>query len=445
MFKIKEMNKYHYFIISLFLLALLIRIVWVIMIPSFPISDFEQYYNVAKSVSEGKGFTVDGVPYGLQGIGYPAALGLYFLLTNTSSIESAKIFNIVISALFMIINIGIANKFFINNRVKLIYISIIFFLPNFIAYNNVLGTEIFFACTFATIVYIQVNVSIKNWRLVILGALVGIATLTKPQFIVYPILYALILWLYTKDLKKTVKYTLIILIPILAIITPYSYRNYKAFDRIIPVSYNSGYVMYLNNNDVNITGEWIPITSIPPSEKLIKDLEKIGVNYGEISAIAEPLYKKEAQKWILAHPIEFMKLGIIRLSNTFFNSKSEIREWAMNGYPEEKLKSLNFLRAIDVFSRVSANLILILSISSILFLIFNLKKMLVALFSKSRKLAYNISIPFLNISFFFSVYFVYEGQPRYNFPVLFLLAMGFCYFVEIIMSSNQSTLRKLNQ
>ena len=43
---------------------------------------------------------------------------------------------------------------------------------------------------------------------------------------------------------------------------------------------------------------------------------------------------------------------------------------------------------------------------------------------RESSISYRVSVPLMNLLFFTAVTFVYEGQPRYAFPVLFVLV--FC-------------------
>ncbi len=57
--------------------------------------------------------------------------------------------------------------------------------------------------------------------------------------------------------------------------------------------------------------------------------------------------KKKAKKWIINNPIKFIKIGTIRVKNTFFNGAGDIYQWGTNGAEEKNnlfiLKS-NYMR-----------------------------------------------------------------------------------------------------
>ena len=82
-------------------------------------------------------------------------------------------------------------------------------------------------------------------------------------------------------------------------------------------------------------------------------------------------------------------------------------------------------------------LIYILSSAGIIYLLLNTRRLLKALFSRKMTLKDEVLIPCLNTAFFLAVYFVFEGQARYNYPLLFLFAIS----LFIIMHKTSDGLR----
>jgi len=273
-----------------------------------------------------------------------------------------------------------------------------------------------------------------------LGVAVGIMSLTKPFFLVYPIILAMVEWLKNKDWKESVKLLLITTVVMMVVIAPWTIRNYKKFDRFIPVSYNSGFNLYINNNANNVHGGWQSFDDIYKTPELQEKIDKhLNNPLGsvKIASDIELDFKPEAQKWIKENPLEFLKLGLIRIHSTYFNGTWDIEYWAMNEHRE----SLNEERPEDVkeiarhfnYMKSASDIVLyIISAFGLMFIILNLKSILSALFTKNRVNELN-SITFLNLSFISAVYFVYEGQPRYNFIVLFLLIIA----TSIVISTYQ--------
>ncbi len=83
-------------------------------------------------------------------------------------------------------------------------------------------------------------------------------------------------------LKEASKLFFISLTIMCMIIAPWTYRNYKNFNLLIPISYNGGYVLFINNNDNNKNGAWMQIANIDISDKLKKQFKKYNFNYRTI-------------------------------------------------------------------------------------------------------------------------------------------------------------------
>jgi FlaA1/EpsC-like NDP-sugar epimerase len=136
-----------------------------------------------------------------------------------------------------------------------------------------------------------------------------------------------------------------------------------------------------------------------------------------------------------AHPIEFIKLGIIRTHYTYFSGSWDINAWAMNAVTAESVPNLTmpeYQRNMNLLRSISDILLGVLSGFGIIYVFMNVWRVLQSFFSTKRVLNLVVSVPFLNLAFLSAVFFVYEGQPRYNFITLFLLTMAFAIGFDMI-------------
>lgn len=419
------------FLMSLIGLYLRIRM---INIPTTQLYDFNTYYEVATNVFSGMGFTLKGFPIAFQGMGYSTILGIWFKLFGQSTEELAKVMNIVMSMATVYCVYYILNKVTKNAKVILLAIIAVIFMPHHIAYCNTIGTEVMSA--FALSIVIAIQVTDINWKIKypLLGFAIGILSLIKPFFTMYPLVIGLIHWLNKKDLKDTLKLISISFICMAILIAPWTLRNYKKFDRFIPISYNSGFNLYINNNANNVHGGWQSFDDIYKTPELQEKIDQhldgplfTPKDNLKIASNIELDFKPEAHKWIKENPLEFLKLGVIRTHATYFNGAWDIEYWTMNDY-EEKLKEskddkeverqLNFMSVIYDITQY------FVTVLGLLYIILNFKQIILGIFRKKDRISLFKSIVFLNLSYVSLVYFVYEGQPRYNFVILFLLIMA---------------------
>lgn len=138
--KLGKSNLLYFFAITL--VGIIFRMIWVFKIPNQPVSDFKGYYNLALSIYRGISLYQAGL--GWQGMGYPVILGFFFRLIGHAGILTAKGFNVFISACTLVIFYLAIKK--MTDRISIVFMAytILALLPNYIAYNNVLGTEVLF-------------------------------------------------------------------------------------------------------------------------------------------------------------------------------------------------------------------------------------------------------------------------------------------------------------
>lgn len=411
------------------IVGMYLRLWWVHHIPTKPVYDFETYQEIAANIFMHLGHSFRGEPIAFQGMGYPTILGFAYRLAGNHDLYTGKMLNVILSGftliLMYLILIKITDKKFIIHTVY----TTAALLPNFIAYNNVISTEVLIAFLLSVIVCLQLYAFDNRLRYPLLGFFIGIAALTKPFLMAYPVVAAASLWLKEKDVKKTMVFFLTVSLSMALTIAPWTLRNYQKFGRWIPVSYNSGYVFYINNNANNTTGAWMPIKDIYASKELRKQIEEIldhGNRSEKLAHELEVVLKPAAKAWIRDHPWEFAKLGILRLKATFFSGAWDIEAWAMNEFKEKQRwwTEIEYLRNMNAFRAVSDGTIYLLSSFGFMYTLLNIKNILWNLWKKDSRLSDLVVVPTLHIAFFAAVYFVFEGQARYNFPVLFFLALA---------------------
>ena len=431
----------------IFIAALVLRLCWVWYVPTEQLYDFSAYYNIAVNVFNGKGYTFQGHPIAFQGMGYSYLLGKVFVLVGDSSELTAKYFNIFWSMVTLLAAWYMACRLSKRPIVRWGTLLFVAFLPHHIAYCNAIGTEVFSAALLSLTLAIQAAPIKKRYQWPILGVMAGLMTLTKPFFLAYPLAIGLYEWFKDKNWKSALAGFLVVYVIMWAIVAPWTLRNYRVFGRFIPVSYNSGLVLYQNNNADNVHGGFMPVEKVTRTPEL-EEKVNVHLNWGQrtvkLASNIEVDLKPAAKEWIRENPGEFLKLGFIRLHSTFFNGAWDIDAWTMNGINkkedaskpevvtpvtpeqarEQQVKEYKWMRLLNFFRAVNDTSQGILTNLSLVFVLFNLPTFFQALFSKKRLLSPNVSVPMLNIGFISAVILVYEGQPRYNFPILFLMA--FC-------------------
>lgn len=430
----------------IFFIGVLLRVTWILGVQCKLVSDFKTYQEIATNIFMNKGHTYLGQPVAFQGMGYPVVLGWFYKLVGTNDIFYGKLLNVILSSVTLIFILAILVKLVNDKRTVYLVFTITAILPNYVAYNNVIGTENLAALLMVLVIFLQVSKFNKVIRYVLIGILVGALSLVKPNFLVYPVVMAVIEWMREKNVKEVAALFICSVIFMCIIVAPWTYRNYKKFNLFIPVSYNGGYVLFINNNSNNVNGAWMPIGKVKVSDEVKKNMAACGLKHGSSLSMEskqvlfnpklEKVLKGEAKRWISAHPMSFCRLGLIRVKNTFFKGAGDIQEWTMHG-ADNNLVFVRFMKSYCIRILLDS-FIKLISAVSIIYLLLNSKKIISSIFNKDKKVDYRLSIPVVNIAFFLAISFVFEGQPRYDYPILFLLIFCTVEFVNSFMEKHST-------
>ena len=144
------------------------------------------------------------------------------------------------------------------------------------------------------------------------GVLTGILILTIPTFV----FFAAFLCAWTAWNVKTGSYrrTAILLVAAGLTVSPWICRNYRAFDRFIPLSTNGGYNLLLGNSE-----------HTTPNAGVNVDLsEYAGRTRGMSEAEGDREFARAAFEWIRAHPARAGRLYLLKFLN-YFNFRNTLR------------------------------------------------------------------------------------------------------------------------
>ncbi|MDR1704980.1 MAG: glycosyltransferase family 39 protein [Clostridiales bacterium] len=399
-------------IAAIILAGILFRILFVINVPTEQLYDFAAYKEIAVNIKNGLGHSLGGVPVAWQGPLYPYALGAFYRLFGTESDLAGKILNIILSSLTLILSVPVYGRLIKSRGRTIAAVALTAFLPANIAYVNVLGTEVIFAFILFVIIFLQLFYSDRYLSYPVIGAMTGLAALTKPFMLAFPAVLILLYWLKYKKARATLIFAGVIISCACAVIAPWVFRNYRLFGRFIPVSYNGGYVQFINNNDKNHNGLWMD--HLEPGTLNLEP----GINV-KTSPELEPLFAEEAGRWITSNLGEFLKLGFLRVNETFFDNAYDIPQWAMNR------AELGAERNANAISAALALVNKLLAAAGLVFVISRFPAFFKGL-RPGNAVSEGDMTAFLTILFFAAVIFVSEGQARYAFPV-------FPFFVYAIM------------
>jgi 4-amino-4-deoxy-L-arabinose transferase-like glycosyltransferase len=383
-------------LIAVLIIGSIFRLAWIIQVNTIPISDFDWYNKLAISLAKGNGYKLFGHYTAYEPIGYPLFISIFYRFLGYNIIIP-KFLNVIFSVISIVLIYKIS-KLLINKQVALLSAFLYSIFPLSIIYTSVLSTEIIFTSIFLMIIYVISINNFSNFHNILLGILIGIASLIKPFMLIFGFVCVFILFIRNRNFKKIIYSVIIINSFVIITISPWTMRNYLVFGRIIPVSTNGGYNMYTNNNPY-ANGAWQDPFEIKNSP-LKKYKNQSDPLWDEIKV--EEIGKKYAYNWIINNPKRFIYIGLEKLRRVFLIHDDGY--WAVNNLKDGSFKYAyelsNMNRKIHITGIFITFIYLIIIISLV----------------KFRKLTFFDIIFIVVLFFLISIIFVFEGQPRYLFP-----------------------------
>jgi hypothetical protein len=152
------------------------------------------------------------------------------------------------------------------------------------------------------------KVTTKQWAL--LGLALGITILLRQLFLLFmPFLF---LWLWWAKRPRLTSFVLPVALVVL-MIAPWTIRNYRAFDQIVPLNTNSGFAFFWGNHPRYGT-QFIPILPSGEYYRMIPEaLQAQGLNEAEMDSAL----LAEALDIILADPGRYLLLSLSRFPTYF--------------------------------------------------------------------------------------------------------------------------------
>jgi hypothetical protein len=136
------------------------------------------------------------------------------------------------------------------------------------------------------------------------GFLIGVGSLVKPVLLPAPAIVALSSYVGGGRFIRAGARAVAAALAMFVVVAPWTYRNYKEFDRFLLVSANAGYVLSWGNH-AGATGlmeKWTPTQGQARGAEIIDLDAKL---------------RREALAWIVANPGEFISLIPKKLAHTF--------------------------------------------------------------------------------------------------------------------------------
>lgn len=287
------------FIIGLFLLALFIRLAYVLRLDPQQISgDCYEWMGVASDILSGKGFGDTWRPPG-----YPAYLAAVMFVFG-KSVVALRVMNALLGSLTCVIVYFIGRKIF-SAPVGRIAAALTSFYPYLIAYTGDPLSETFLtfmiSVSILSILIVSEKPSARN--IILTGVILGLTALTKSTILPFFGLACAWIWWQSKSFKAA------FFVGILTLLTmaPWTARNYFYYGKFIPVS-TAGRSWYLACNDqvhfFETAGEFDTPQTMEMARPGIPEKEYLAIL--ELPRMEqERIFTEKGNAWVKANPDKF--------------------------------------------------------------------------------------------------------------------------------------------
>jgi 4-amino-4-deoxy-L-arabinose transferase-like glycosyltransferase len=233
-------------LLSIFGISLIIRVLYVVLMPTTVFGDALHYNGVAIGLIEGKGYEGGVGSFNPPGLPFFLAVIYYVFGYNP---QIACVFQAIISSLTCVI-IYYIGKTVLNKKIGILSALITAFYPIFIIYSSFLMIETLFIFLLCLSIFYLLKVheqpTAKN--LLISGILLGLTTLTRNVIIIFtPFILIWMLW-SSKERKKIFLRFAAVFVIMMVVVSPWTIRNYKVHHEFVLVSPNDGVNLWMGNN-----------------------------------------------------------------------------------------------------------------------------------------------------------------------------------------------------
>lgn len=226
----------------------LLRVALIVLVPVSMTSDAGWYLRRGIGIAAGEGYAEGGVPTAYWPVGYPAFLGLIFWLFGPHLIV-AQLANVLLSAVSALLCLALARVMLQDEAAARLAMLLLTVYPNNIAYVSLTLSEPFVTPLLMLGAYIYIRS--RAWPGVLLSGLVfGLAVLTKPQVLFFPLMLVAVRFALKPRGAglRTVVLGLVLYVGVVAVVAPWSARNFFIFHEVVPISTNGGSNLLIGNN-----------------------------------------------------------------------------------------------------------------------------------------------------------------------------------------------------
>lgn len=395
-------------LILILLLSFCVSLAYAFIFSIEPASDAGAYDTIAVNIAGGFGYQEDlskdiANDFAIARVGplYPYFLaGVYKVFGH--HFEAVWILQAILHALSVLLIYLTALAIFSNFEQKKIIslwaAGIFGFYPDLIEISAMIMAEtlyLFFVCL-AVYVFFKFFNRTGTWPVILLGLTFGLATLSRP-----PVLFLIPVLLFYFYRQKKLLATVLFIVVLVMIFTPWTLRNYSIYERFMPFG-AAGAMNFWTGNFHGGNGEQM-------AHPAYLDF----LNSHKITETADESVR-QFKFFLKNYPGEFLKISVLRI-NKYFSIIRPIGFW----FYQSGWSQFIFLCSS--------------SIASIILFVFGIGGLIKSIKLKNKVLYYLMAFTLITPA----IFFIAAVETRYRFQIYPLLAIFAGYFIVYLFKERK--------
>jgi 4-amino-4-deoxy-L-arabinose transferase-like glycosyltransferase len=303
--------------------AFVLRLLWVLLVQrhGFPLNDTFFYHEIAVNLAGGKGFTgPTGVTTAEWPPGYPFLLSLVYRVFGHDP-SGGEVLNAFLGALTVPLLYVVGRRILGRREARLVAVVLAVF-PGQILWTDVLLSETLSTFLTVGVLALAVYLPMSRRSALILGLVIGLATLSRAEAFLLVVLPLAIWWPRLSRPARGWQAGILVLAAIVVVV-PWTIRNAEAMHAFVPVSSNSGSTLWSGHNSTADGGATYAPQSLTARVKQFTGPKK------EIELSS--LLRREAINYATSHPGRELVLIPLKLVSLLRGDSQGIVLWVIPG------------------------------------------------------------------------------------------------------------------
>lgn len=262
---------------------------------------------MARSLAAGGGYVEDGTPTAYWPVGYPALIAAFYVVFGFHYLP-VIILQAVLGAATAVLTWRLASLFWAERSARAAGL-IVAVLPSQVAY----AARLFPAVAFGFVAVAATYVIIKYRRWVAAagaGFLTGAGALAAPVLLPLPGMFFVIDLLAGRNWRRGLGRAAVAAAVMAAVVAPWTYRNWRVFGVLVPVSTNGGVISWMGNNAGADGCYTFPLSPANPLWRVSDEVQR------------DRLGRALTLDFIRRHPGSFLKLVVPKFANLYASDVS---------------------------------------------------------------------------------------------------------------------------